>query len=116
MDAVAEPPKVFDPVNARMIDPAAQPEAGVEPLAANDGSRKSDSSLENNSGLLRVHGDRAAGPRDCDPSAKYRTQGGWFAGEVLCQREAPARMPQVRRDESMAAFRAPPKTWGSVPS
>jgi hypothetical protein len=35
---------------------------------------------------------------------------------VLCQREAPARMPQVRGDESMAAFRAPPKTWGSAPS
>lgn len=90
MDAVAEPPKVFDPVNARMLDPAAQPEAGVEPPAANDGSRESDSGLENNSGLLRVDSNRTAGPCDCHPAPKCRPQGRWFAGKVLCQREAPA--------------------------
>lgn len=51
MDAVAEPAKIFDSVNAGMLDPAPQPEAGVEPLAANDGSRESDAGLEDNSGL-----------------------------------------------------------------
>jgi len=98
----------FSANEPRMSNRAFQPHSCVEPILPHHCARKANASLHNDSRLLSIHRNRSVLSRGRHVAVEGLTQRSRFAAKMICESIVTTRMPEVARDEAMAAFRAAP--------
>jgi hypothetical protein len=115
MMAVAETPKGFRANESRMRDSPFQPDSRVEPVLTHHRASKANPSLHHDARLLCVNGNWAVSSSGGDVAIEGVAQCSWFAAKVIGETITPARMPNLSRDKSVAAFRTTPQQFTLVP-
>src|SRR5262245_35707033 len=110
--AVSQLSERFRANKQRVSNSSFQPDACVKPILSHHCPSEPNAALHYDSRLLCVDGDRTVSSGGCDITIKCFAQDSWFAAKVIGEWVASARMPDVPRDETMAAFRAAPQLFG----
>ena len=105
--AIAEAAERFGPDQPRMVNGPFQTHRGVEPFLAHDCAGEANTTLHYDPSLLCIDGDRPVPSRGSDVRIEGFAQVSWFATEVVREAITAARVPDVTRNKTMAAFR----TW-----
>lgn len=111
VNAVPQTSERFNPGNSWMIDPAPQPETGLQPRGMRHRAAKTNARLKDDPGLLRVHGDWTTRSRQPTPSIEQIADCARSAAKMIGQTIAATGMPEVLRDKPMAAFWAGPELF-----
>jgi hypothetical protein len=109
--AVPHSSKVFHSIQQRVCDAPTEPEPGIKMPDTDYCAGESHSCHNDDTGLLRIDSHRAACARCTNPAVERTLPLGRLAVKVRRKTHAHARMPQVLRDEAMAATRALPEWW-----
>ncbi len=113
MYPVSETPEVLNAVKSGVGDSALQPQAGVDPPLAHDSASEPDARLDHDTRFLGIDRHGPASPRDRGPSPEGCAQGRRLASEVIGKATMSTRMPQVTRNEPVAALGTTPQGQGS---
>jgi hypothetical protein len=111
VDATTQAPKGLHTVFEWMSYGPLQPDAGVQPIGADNSTGETDAVLENDPRFLRVDRDRPKRSGKIHKPIERRPKLFWFSPEMVGQPVLATGMPQVLCNKAVSALRAAPERF-----
>ena len=106
---IAERAEGLDAGKAGMRRTTLQPQCGAEIVAEWNAAREADPRLNDDPGLLRINGDRAAAPGEANERIEDITNPLRLAEEMVGEAISTTGVPEICRDKAMTTARTPPQ-------
>lgn len=106
---IAERAEGLEAGKAGMRRATLQPQCGAKIVAERSAAREADPRLNDDPGLLRINGDRAAAPGEANERVEDITNLLRLAQEIVGEAISTTGVPEICRDEAMTATRALPQ-------